>query len=269
VEIDASQQMAMVLASPGMNNKLTFFATVIALAIPAMGGEFYELRTYQLNSPEKAAAFDKMMSAAVPVLQKGGITDIGVFRGRDKKAGNPNWRHVLSAAGSLDALVLSRRTLASDEAFLEQARDYLSYEKSDPAYTRISAAAFSAFKGFPKLIKPSADAEGDRYFELRIYESHSEYKAYMKVKMFNEGELDIFADVGLRGVFFGSAVSGDNLPNLTYMLVYDNEAEKEKAWSSFLKAPAWQALKAEEIYKGTVSKITSRFLIAMPYSTIR
>ena len=151
-------------------------------------------------------------------------------------------------AGSMDELILARRAFASDEDFLEQARDYLSFKKTDPAYMRISVAAFSAFKGFPKLIKPSADAGGQRYFELRIYESHSEYKAYMKVKMFNEGELDIFADVGLRGVFFGSAVSGDNLPNLTYMLVYDTEAGKEKAWESFRKAPAWKALKAEDIY---------------------
>ncbi len=252
-----------------MINKFIFSATLLTMVVSAMGGEFYELRTYQLNSPEKAAAFDKMMRAAVPVMKKGGVTDIGVFRGKCEKAGDPNWRYVLTAAGSLDAIVLSRRAFASDEAFLEQARDYLSYGKDDPAYTRISVSAFSAFKGFPKLIKPSADTAGERYFELRVYESHSEYKAYMKVKMFDEGELDIFADVGLRGVFFGSAVSGDNLPNLTYMLVYDNEAEKEKAWGSFRKAPAWQALKDEEIYKGTVSRITSRFLVAMPYSTIR
>ena len=259
----------MLIVFPGMIKNLFFLATLLSVPVTAMGGEFYELRTYQLHSPEKAAAFDKMMAAAVPVLKKGGITDVGVFRGRDAKEGKANWRYVLCAAGSMDELILARRAFASDEDFLEQARDYLSFKKTDPAYTRISVAALSAFKGFPKLIKPSADAGGQRYFELRIYESHSEYKAYMKVKMFNEGELDIFADVGLRGVFFGSAVSGDNLPNLTYMLVYDTEAGKEKAWESFRKAPAWKALKAEDIYTDTVSRITSMLLVAMPYSTIR
>ena len=74
---------------------------------------------------------------------------------------------------------------------------------------------------------------------------------------------------GSRGVFFGSAVSGDNLLNLTYMLVYDTDAGKEKAGESFRKAPAWKALKAEEIHEDTVSRITSMFLVAMPYSTIR
>jgi hypothetical protein len=267
--IGASHDIAMVLVSRGMINTLTIFAAIITLSVAAMGGEFYELRSYQLNSPEKAAAFDKMMAAAIPVLTKSGVTHVGVFRGRDAKAGDPNWRYVLSAAGSLDTLARERSTFASDEAFLEQARDYLSYEKSDPAFARISVATFAAFKGFTKLIKPADDAGGERFFELRNYESHSEYKAFMKVKMFDEAELDIFADVGLRGVFFGSALSGDNLPNLTYMLVYDNEAEKKKAWATFLKAPAWQALKGEEIYKDTVSKITSRFLVATAYSTIR
>ena len=91
----------------------------------------------------------------------------------------------------------------------------------------------------------------------------------MKVKMFNDGELDIFSDVGLKGVFFGRALSGDNLPNLTYMLVYDNEDEKNTVWSSFLKAPAWNALKSEEMYKDTVSKIISKFLMPTEYSLIR
>jgi len=267
--IGASHDIAMVLVSRGMINTLTIFAAILAFSIAAMGGEFYELRSYQLNSPEKAAAFDKMMAAAIPVLTKSGVTHVGVFRGRDAKASDPNWRYVLSAAGSLDTLARERGTFASDEAFLEQSRAYLSYEKSDPAFARISVATFAAFKGFTKLIKPAADAGGERFFELRIYESHSEYTAFMKVRMFDEAELDIFADVGLRGVFFGSALSGDNLPNLTYMLVYDNEAEKKKAWATFLKAPAWQALKGEEIYKDTVSKITSRFLVATAYSTIR
>ena len=87
--------------------------------------------------------------------------------------------------------------------------------------------------------------------------------------MFNDGELDIFADVGLKGVFFGRALSGENLPNLTYMLVYDNEGQKKSAWSSFIKSPAWESMKSEEIYKDTVSKIVSIFLVPTSYSQIR
>jgi hypothetical protein len=231
--------------------------------------EFLELRTYQLNSPEKAAVFDKMMAAAVPALKEAGVAPVGVFKGKGEKGGDLNWRYVLTSAKSLDTLASSRAPLASDQEFLEAARDYLSLEKSDPAYSRIAVSTFKAFEGFPKLVAPAPDAGSERFFELRIYESHSEMKAFMKVHMFNNGEIDIFNAAGLRPVFFGSALSGGNVPNLTYMLVYENEAEHKKAWDAFRQAPAWKALRSEEKYKDTVSKIDSLFLVATEYSGIR
>jgi len=249
---------------------LSLLASVLcASALAAQDRDFYQLRTYQLNSPEKAAAFDTMMAAAIPVLNKAGVSPVGVFKGKRGKDGDPNWRHVLSAAKSLDTFAEARTALASDEAFLEAAGPYLSYGKKDPAYARISGSTFIAFEGVPKLVAPAPDPGGERFYELRIYESHSELKAFMKVAMFNDGELDIFADSKLRGVFFGSALSGDKLPNLTYMLVYDNEAEYKTVWDSFRKAPAWQAMKTDPKYADTVSRITSLFLVPTDYSGLK
>ena len=253
-----------------MKTIFTTLATAVALTATSSAGEYYRVSVYQLNSPEKAAAFDKMMAAAIPVLTGAGVGPVGVFKGkRADKDGSPNWRYTIAACDSLDKIAASGKAFAEDEDFLKEAYDYLAAEKSKPAFARINTSTFVAFDGFPKLAKPAA-AEGDeRFFELRIYESHGEYKAFMKVKMFNEGELDIFKKVGLRGVFFGHALSGDNLPNLTYMLVYDNDAEHKKAWDAFRKDPDWSALKGEEQYADTVSKIDSKFLTALPYSGIK
>jgi hypothetical protein len=249
---------------------ISLLASLVCTAVlPAADREFYELRTYQLNSPEKAATFDIMMAAAIPVLNKAGVSPVGVFKGKREKDGDPNWRHVLMAAKSLDTLAASRSALVADEAFLQKAHDYVSFAKDDPAYARISVSTFIAFEGFPKLVSPAPDNDGERFYELRIYESHSELKAFMKVAMFNNGELDIFADSKLRGVFFGSALSGDNIPNLTYMLVYNNEAEHKKVWDAFRKAPAWNALNSEKKYAETVSKITSLFLVPTDYSGLK
>ena len=185
-----------------MINFLISFTVFISFSYTVFSKEYYELRTYKLNSPEKAAAFDKMMAAAVPLLAGTELKSIGVFKARGDKSGDKNWRYVLKSCSSLDALVESSSALAN-EGFLEQARDYLSYAKSDPSFSRISISTFVAFDGFSELISPGKDKGGKRYFELRTYESHNELKAYMKVKMFNDGELDIFADVGLNGIFFG------------------------------------------------------------------
>ena len=251
-----------------MTRLFVIFTVFISFSYNVFSKEYYELRTYKLNSPEKAAAFDKMMAAAVPLLASTELKSIGVFKARGDESGDKNWRYVLKSCSSLDGIAESSSALAN-EGFLEQARDYLSYAKSDPSFSRISISTFVAFDGFPTLISPEKDKEGKRFFELRTYESHNELKAYMKVKMFNDGELDIFADVGLKGVFFGRALSGENLPNLTYMLVYDNEDQKKSAWSSFIKSPDWESMKSEEIYKDTVSKIVSIFLVPTSYSQIR
>ena len=60
-----------------------------------------------------------------------------------------------------------------------------------------------------------------------------------------------------------------NLPQLTYMLVYDNEEARKKAWQDFLAHPDWLTLKEEERFKDTVSKIHSRFVKATDYSQIQ
>ena len=89
-----------------------------------------------------------------------------------------------------------------------------------------------------------ANGMGSPEDELRIYESHSMKKGQKKIEMFNTGgELDIFGKVGLTPVFFGEALVGLKLPNLTYMLGFDNEEAKEAAWKAFLAHPDWKKLK--------------------------
>jgi len=56
---------------------------------------------------------------------------------------------------------------------------------------------------------PSASAEGgERIFELRLYESHTEEHARRKVDMFNDGEIQLMKDVELGPVFFGETIVG-------------------------------------------------------------
>ena len=74
----------------------------------------------------------------------------------------------------------------------------------------------------------------DRLAQLRTYESHSAERAMKKIQMFNEGgEIAIFRRVGMRPVFFGQTLIGSKLPNLTYMLAFDNEQAMTTAWNGF------------------------------------
>ena len=86
--------------------------------------------------------------------------------------------------------------------------------------------------------------------------------------MFNSGEIDIMRDVKLGPVFFGETLISSDVPNLTYMLSADNEAEHKKHWDAFRVHPEWQRMKNLAKYRDTVSKITSVMLKPTTYSQI-
>jgi hypothetical protein len=79
--------------------------------------------------------------------------------------------------------------------------------------------------------------------------------------MFNQGgEIEIFRKAGLKPVFFGQALIGSKLPNLTYMVGFDDMEALEAGWKAFMAHPDWNALKNDEQYKDTVSNITNWIL---------
>ena len=116
---------------------------------------------------------------------------------------------------------------------------------------------------------PEQTAQGQpRVFELRIYQSHTEEKAALKVDMFNSGEIQVMRDTGLGPVFFGEALIGDDLPNLAYMLSAADRKAHEGHWKTFGEHPEWNRMKAMPKYQDTVSAITSIFLTPTAFSQI-
>ncbi len=103
-----------------------------------------------------------------------------------------------------------------------------------------------------------------------MYESHNERAAAKKVEMFNTAELAIFRRVGLTPVFFASTVVGPKMPNLTYMLVFPDDAGRKAAWGRFGGDAEWQKLKAIPEYadKEIVSHITNTILTPAAYSEV-
>jgi hypothetical protein len=128
-----------------------------------------------------------------------------------------------------------------------------------------------AFEGMPKLEVPAAAAGNKpRIFELRTYESHSKKANLKKIEMFNRGEIAIFRKTGLQPVFFGETLLGTRLPNLTYMVAFENLSAREKNWAAFGADPEWRKLSTMPEYADSeiVSSISSLFLRPAPYSQI-
>lgn len=216
---------------------------------------FYELRHYQTTGREMQEMLTGFMSqAAIPALNRLGIKPVGVFIPESSEDFSV---YTLTPFENLAQLVDRDEKLAMDDAFLEAGRPYLSTTKDHPAYTRIQTTILQASKEFPGIV---TKVKGERLFELRIYESHNEERAQKKLDMFDAGEFDIFDDVGLNTVFFGKAIAGQNLPNLTYMLAFKDMEARSAAWKAFGSHPDWDALKNDPQYRDTVSKIIQVYL---------
>ena len=86
--------------------------------------------------------------------------------------------------------------------------------------------------------------------------------------MFDEGEIDVFRKTGLTPVFFGETLIGDLMPNLVYMLTFEDMAQRDAAWARFVDHPEWKRMSALEKYKDTVSNISDTILRPADFSQV-
>jgi hypothetical protein len=228
--------------------------------------EYYELRSYTLKAGKQPLLDDYLSKAFIPALGRLGIGPVGVFS--EKADAGAETVHVLIVFRSPDQAVTLSERLDADSEHQKAGADYLAAAASDPLYDRIEVSLLGAIDALPKLEKP--DPAKPRLLNLRIYESHNERAALKKIEMFNKHELPIFRKVGLNPVFFGETLIGSRMPNLTYMLVFSDDAERRAAWGRFGADDDWKKLKAVPEYadKEIVSHITNKILAPMPYSGI-
>ena len=231
--------------------------------------EYYELSQYQGIDPSRMGELDAYFEKALlPALQRQGIENVGVFA-ESAPAGDKTSMYVLLTLKDAQQVAGYRDALAKDAEFQKAAEAYLATDPKAPVFQRIRSELLLAFDCMPKLKVPAQkQANKDRLFELRVYESSTERMGTLKVEMFNNGEVPIFLDSGIQPVFFGQCVVGDRLPNLTYMTVYDNSEIRDAGWKKFLAHPDWKVLSGVEKYKGTVSKIHKTDLLPRPYSQL-
>lgn len=227
--------------------------------------QYLEFREYHLHvGSKKNLVGNFLRDVGIPAMNRIGIGPVGVFNAM--YGPNKPTLYVLLVHKSLDTVANSSSLLMADDEYRKAGAAFVDAPLSEPAYVRVESSLMLAFKGMPKLHVPE---KKDRIFELRTYESHSIKAAKKKVEMFNEGgEIEIFLKTGLEPVFFGETIVGPKMPNLTYMLVFENLADRDKKWKVFGGSPEWKQLSGDPQYKDTVSNITDIILQPAPYSQI-
>ena len=234
--------------------------------------EFYELRTYRVANAEKQAIVsDYLEKALVPALNRIGVKRVGVFTVMaDEQAEEQDLSiFVLIAYPTLEMFAAVNPTLAACSEYQQAAAALHALTKEDPGYTRIESRLMKAFAGMPVMELPKETLEmTERMFELRIYESHDDLKARLKVAMFNDGEIDVMREVKMAPVFYGETLIGQDVPNLIYMLSASDMESHEAHWKAFIGHPEWDRMKKLPKYKDTVSNITKVYLVPTDYSQI-
>lgn len=252
---------------------LTTWALFLALNVQAAPAkkqrQIYEMRIYRFKSPEqKQLTENYLRSAAIPALNRLGISSVGVFDEADQKDGLK--LYVLIPYKSLEQFGQTSDKLAKDKAYQEAAATYWNTPNTQPAYERIETMLLEAFVGMPTLHVPTTTApKANRIYEFRIYESYSERAGQKKLDMFNEGgEIKIFDRLGFNAVFYGKVIAGAKQPCLGYMTSFDDKASRDAHWKAFSSDPEWKKLSPLPEYANTVSRIEMHFLNPTEYSQI-
>lgn len=224
------------------------------------------LRNNEHQQPQRTRDF--LSNAIAPALKRAGSGPVGLFSNLMGMR-SPSY-FVVNQYESLAARDEVAAALQADKEVNEAARDY--YSNSEPGFERIEKSLLRGFRTMPKIeAPPTEEGRPARVFELRVYESDTPVTLARKIGMFDDGEIEIFRKTGLLPVFFGETIIGPKMPNLTYMIAFDNWAAREKNWSTFVNHPDWKELRARPGLADAeiVSNITNTLLRPLPASDIR
>ncbi|WP_417731887.1 NIPSNAP family protein [Rosistilla oblonga] len=232
------------------------------------GKQYFEIRQYKLKENADPTLLDAYLSdALLPALNRMGIEPVGLFKTDSSE--EQESRFVLIPLDNAGQVAEIPAKLAADKAYAEAATEYNQIPPSTPILDRVRSELLIAFDVLPRLNQPELSKNKEqRIFELRTYESATEHRGDLKVEMFNSGEVPIFLDCGIQPIFFGQAIVGDKIPNLTYMTVYPNQEAKDEGWKKFRVHPDWKVLSKKERYANTVSTIHKWNLLPLPASQL-
>jgi len=249
---------------------MLFIVSVPSPDLSAAGAKqmYYEIRAYHVKSSAQSERVDSYLrDAYLPALHKAGIPGVGVFK---PVASDTSFGKVIIVFIPYTSLKQYEKVTA----LVENNRDYQTNGKAfidapfnDPPFTRYETLLLKAFEGMPAFAPPVyTNPAGERVYELRNYESATEAKAVKKIEMFNNGEIALFKSLGFNPVFFGEVLMGSRMPDLIYMITFQDMAAHDSKWQDFRNSEEWKKMSGLKEYENTVSRITRYLLSPTSYS---
>jgi hypothetical protein len=164
---------------------------------------------------------------------------------------------------------------AADERVRRAPEYHAALEKLDtgaePAYDRMERVLLRATDFSPEIVPLKEAPKKPRYFELRVYHAPTERQLRFVDERFNGPEIPIFHRSGVHPILYAHTIAGPEMPNLTYLIPFDDLAQREKAWDAFAADPEWVKAREASIARGgqIVADQNISLLRAAPFSPIQ
>jgi NIPSNAP len=118
----------------------------------------------------------------------------------------------------------------------------------EPSFETLDTTLLEAAPYSPEIA--AVPAGKARIFELRVYHSPTFRQLTALHQRFSGPEIEIFHRVGIHPILYCSTLIGPNIPNLTYLIPFENLAAREKAWTAFAADPESRCGRSRSIAPG-------------------
>ncbi len=236
--------------------RLIVFILLNAICFVSYGQkDIYEIQVYKLKTAAQENATDNYLKDSwIPAMHRLGIKQIGVFKPVSNDTAVVKKIIVIVQYISLDVWRRTKSNIETDPAYMNAAKIFTDADTSHLPYVRMESTIMEAFPDQPKLIPTTLKSNPDALYELRSYESPTEELHKIKVNMFNAGgEIILFKRLDFQAVFYADVLSGSQMPNLVYMVVFANAAEREAKWKEFGASKEWKTISTDPKYRNNVS----------------
>ena len=90
-------------------------------------------------------------------------------------------------------------------------------------------------------------------YETRIYETHPGKLPDLNAR-FRNHTIKIFEKHGIKNIGYWTSNVGEFSDRLTYIIAFEDQSHREKAWNAFSNDPEWIKVRAESELNGPIVK---------------
>ena len=106
-------------------------------------------------------------------------------------------------------------------------------------------------------------------YEYRVYEAAPGKLEALNAR-FRNHTLGIFERHGIKNIGYWTASVGDYSDRLIYIVAFEDEGHRERAWAEFSADPEWKRVRAEsEVDGALVARVFNSLLSPTDYSPLQ